>query len=419
MPTPRAWWRLAARSSAAALAVLTTVLAAVIPASPVRAADKTSTVTYTCTGGPVGDTSLTVPISVPDTASGTFEVTWKLPALTLRTAPATATQLLVAGALQVTGGVHADLEVTDTAVAAGATSVPAAQKTSTVTVTAVTGGQITVKPSAEPGSLMFSLADAPAAVTTCTTTGTQSVTVAVGQPGGGSGAGDLVEYTCTDQAQARQEVRIRVTLTMPDSPGAGVPFTIGWTGAYEPGAELKAPAAGLPAGVKLYAHAGISGLPGLTSATGAGTPGAVTPGQVIALPSSVELKATSGRTGSATVRPGAVNIGAQENAPLIECEVKDREALRTYPLTVGAGGADPSATSTPTPTPSPSTTRTRETGPAREPGRSRTPKDGVATGAGGDAGPDGRVFLLTGSALVAFAAAGGLLARRRRASPGT
>jgi hypothetical protein len=45
---------------------------------------------------------------------------------------------------------------------------------------------------------------------------------------------------------------------------------------------------------------------------------------------------------------------------------------------------------------------------------SETPEGGAATGGGADAGPDGRVLVLTGSALVLAAAGGGLLLRTRR-----
>ncbi|WP_433222525.1 hypothetical protein [Microtetraspora malaysiensis] len=44
----------------------------------------------------------------------------------------------------------------------------------------------------------------------------------------------------------------------------------------------------------------------------------------------------------------------------------------------------------------------------------KTPGGGAATGGGADAGPDGRMFVLTGTALVLAAAAGGLVLRARR-----
>ncbi|MET8145933.1 hypothetical protein ABZU32_36990 [Sphaerisporangium sp. NPDC005288] len=44
----------------------------------------------------------------------------------------------------------------------------------------------------------------------------------------------------------------------------------------------------------------------------------------------------------------------------------------------------------------------------------KKPVAGAATGGGGDAGPDGRTFVLVGTSLVAAAGVGGLFLRRRR-----
>ncbi|GAB3162104.1 hypothetical protein GCM10027161_72720 [Microbispora hainanensis] len=43
-----------------------------------------------------------------------------------------------------------------------------------------------------------------------------------------------------------------------------------------------------------------------------------------------------------------------------------------------------------------------------------TPGGGAATGGGGDAGPDARLFVLSGTALMLAAGAGGLVLRARR-----
>ncbi len=84
----------------------------------------------------------------------------------------------------------------------------------------------------------------------------------------------------------------------------------------------------------------------------------------------------------------------------------------------------PTNTPTTTPTsPRPTTTRTRI---VTETPRvtttttksSRTPKAGADTGGGGTMGPDGRMFVLTGSALILAAGIGGLLMRRRTVSKG-
>ncbi|TMR23201.1 hypothetical protein ETD86_08835 [Nonomuraea turkmeniaca] len=56
--------------------------------------------------------------------------------------------------------------------------------------------------------------------------------------------------------------------------------------------------------------------------------------------------------------------------------------------------------------------------PSENTNKSKTPKAGADTGAGGEMGPDGRMFILTGTALVAAAAVGGLVMRRRNATRG-
>ncbi|MEW9554408.1 hypothetical protein [Nonomuraea sp. NPDC050783] len=106
-------------------------------------------------------------------------------------------------------------------------------------------------------------------------------------------------------------------------------------------------------------------------------------------------------------------------------------------LVVGTGTPSSTATSTSTGTPTtttsntPTSTTTSSTPrptrthtevvtvtPSDSPTKrsSRTPKAGADTGGGGLAGPDGRTFILTGTALVAAAAIGGLFLRRRNAA---
>lgn len=400
-------------------------LALLLAPSPAAAnAEKTLVVAYTCTGGPISTTTLNVTLAVPDTATGSFDVTWRLPALTLRAAPAAAAQLQVRGRLAVTGGTHEDLSESGGTVTQGSTGVPAFEVTSTVQVTATTGGQVTIKPATGDGGLEIALSTTPADVTRCSTTSTGSVTVTVGQGGGDPGTGDIVEYTCTPASGAAQTVRIRTTLTLPaTSPRAGEQFTIRWQGAYEGGAELEAPN-GLPTtGLKMYAYASISRLPGLTSATGVAELTGVTVGETIPLPASVDMRTTSQRAGTALVKPASVNFGLLPGEPLIECEPTNPDSLRTYELTIGNGGTTTSPTATPTitPTATPTVTRTAvvtatptEDIDEEEPRRSITPRDGVATGGGGMAGPDGRMFVLAGSALILVAAAGGLAMRRTR-----
>ncbi|MBN6052352.1 hypothetical protein JYK22_10455, partial [Nonomuraea sp. RK-328] len=237
---------------------------------------------------------------------------------------------------------------------------------------------------------------------------------------------DVVQYSCTGDSVPAQTVRIRVTLTMPTSAVVGEQFSITWSGTYEAGSELKVPTAGLGAGASLYAHAGISGLPQLTSATGAGTLGTLTPGQALPLPSTVEMKATASSAGTGSVRPGAINIGTTENAPLIECDVTGAGQLSAYTLTVAAGGTDPDPDSSSSPDASSSDSDTSDfsdSSDSAEPESTRkrssvVPKAGAETGGGGEAGPDGRTLVLGGSALIMAAGVGGLLTRRPRRAAG-
>ncbi|MEN3541264.1 hypothetical protein AAH991_39555 [Microbispora sp. ZYX-F-249] len=239
---------------------------------------------------------------------------------------------------------------------------------------------------------------------------------------------EVVKYECgTDEAAETQDVRINVELTMPDNATAGQQMSIGWRGTYVTGSELRVPAAGLPGGVKLYAYAALTGIEGLTSATGVSEPLSITAGQTIPLPqTAVSMKTTSSRAGEASVRPAAINVGSSPTSPLIECEVRNAGALTPYTLTVAQGSQ---ASTSPTPdaaTTSPKPTRTLTTTvtafasgdadldeeiPAAG-DVDATPAGGAATGGGGEAGPDGRMYVLTGL-VIACAAGAGLLLRRR------
>lgn len=262
-------------------------------------------------------------------------------------------------------------------------------------------------------------------------------------------AAEVVEYECTTDGETEtQNVKINIELTLPDDATAGQQMSIGWHGTYVAGSELMAPAGGLT-GVKLYAYAAFTGIEGLTSATGVSEPLSVTAGQPIPLPETVVgMKTTPPRAGTASVRPAAVNIGPSPTAPLIECEVRYPNALTTYPLTVaGAGQADTSptpddtttstpddtsaspspddttaspspddATASPRPTRTVTTTVTADVSDDEETSAGReldaTPVGGAETGGGGEAGPDGRMYVLTGL-VITLAACAGLLLRRR------
>jgi hypothetical protein len=237
------------------------------------------------------------------------------------------------------------------------------------------------------------------------------------------GDGDVVEYRCKIGEQPiTPNIRVRITLTMPSTaPQVGEQFSIGWTGDFEPGSELEAPAA-VPVGIKMYAYASISGLPGLTSATGVGELGVITAGEPISLPTSVDMRTRSQNPGTASVKPASINFGLTPQNRLVDCEPANSATLKTYPLTIGGGATTPTPSATETeeeePTPREETedepTPQEETEDEPTTRSSQTPEKGAATGAGGEAGPDGRMLVLAGSALLLAAGAGGLTLRRTR-----
>ncbi|WP_181448633.1 hypothetical protein [Nonomuraea aridisoli] len=247
------------------------------------------------------------------------------------------------------------------------------------------------------------------------------------------GAVSVVAYECTVTATGEtQEVSIDVELTVPEQAPVDEQMTIGWQGTYVPGAELVAPDTGLEGEISMYAYAGISGIDGLTSATGVARLGTIVAGDPVPLPeTAVNLLTTPGTPGSGTVHAASVNFGTSPQERLIECEIADTASRTEYPLTVvGADGSptpDTSDSETPetddtedtedtgdtdaTDTPEPEDTE--ETEDTESPERSETPSGGAATGAGGSAGPDGRVLLATGL-LITTAAVTGLALRRPR-----
>lgn len=140
-------------------------------------------------------------------------------------------------------------------------------------------------------------------------------------------------------------------------------------------------------------------------------------------------------TGTFVVKPGqfVIRIGSSTTAAAYTCTVATpaTPASATPPLlTVGvaSASASPSDTGTPTPTPTATPTRTPKpthtvyttvtNTPKSTQQVTKKPVSGAATGGGGDAGPDGRLFVLVGTILVGGAGVGGLLMRRRRPQRG-
>ncbi|MER7505533.1 hypothetical protein AB0L05_34465 [Nonomuraea pusilla] len=397
-----------------------------LTATPAQAATP-KTYTYTCSGGPFTNTSISVTVTPPDsaTAGGNFELALGIPALTLATASQAATNVQVTATLTPTpGSVFDPGAKTGGSVAAGTTSAPLSNVTYKIAVPTGSTGNVSVKP----GELRLALASSSTSVTTCTTTSTEAVTVPIGTGGGGGTTGtDVVQYECTGPTASEvQDVEIKVELTMPTSAKVGEQFAIKWKGTYTTGKELKAPSTGQTISPKIFAYAALTGISGLTSATGDAATGAITAGGIIPLPQTAfDVKTTAHTAGTATVKPAKVNFGVDNNSgnqPAISCTVQNDTALKTYTLTVGAG-TSPTSSSTPTSSPKPTKTTTAyvtvtpsATKSTTKRRSSQTPKAGADTGAGGEMGPDGRVFILTGSALVAAAAVGGLWMRRRGVS---
>ncbi|SEG93254.1 hypothetical protein SAMN05444920_10875 [Nonomuraea solani] len=235
-------------------------------------------------------------------------------------------------------------------------------------------------------------------------------------------AAEVVAYECTTKATGeKQQVSLNVDLTVPAQAAVDVQMTIGWNGTYVTGSELVAPAAGMEGEINLYAYAGISKIENLTSATGVSPIGTIVPGEPIPLPqTSVELKTTPKKPGSGTVHAASFNLGPRPQERLIECEVKDKGDLTEYPLTVtGAGDStapspDPDDTDTETTDPGTDTKdETDVTDPEPEDTVTETPAGGADTGAGGEAGPDGRMVMGTG-VVIMLAAVAGLRLRRPR-----
>jgi hypothetical protein len=205
------------------------------------------------------------------------------------------------------------------------------------------------------------------------------------------------------------------------------------------GSTLVAPTQ-IPAGnqVEIEGHAVASGTAvpvasaNVTAKASATQAVAVPPGGPLPLPTML-VTVVPTTTGTVVVRPdgfvlkaGPAAAGAAQTA-LVTCNpaAVAEAALAQATFTVG-GSASPSPTPTPTPTPTKSATPTPQTTHTvyktvtHEATKTErvTPKGGAATGGGGEAGPDGRLFIGIGSVLILGAVLGGMVLRRRRLTQG-
>src|SRR5690606_11716965 len=396
--------RLAQKTSSALGLVSTFVLLAgsfLLGAAPAQAAllaEKNFTYTCSTTDGPFNNPSITVKLSAPDsvTAGQSFNLTVAIPALTLRTPAAGDTKVSANLTATVTGGTVTPGAKEGAPVAQGQTAVPAGNVTYPIAVTATATGNVTI----DPQNLTLALASAQTNMTTCTTDSTETLQVPIGT-GGGGGDDGVVKYACTVGTETAN-VDIKFTATMPTNARANQEASFTWaTQIQTTGDELKVPATGIPAGTKNFATVKASGAGVPASATGDATITG-TAGQNVTLPSvSIKVKPTT--TGTVTITPRDLMVGAAATGTgIIKCTAPTT-GLPTFTFQVAAASASPSPSPSPTPTKTTTvivteTPTTRTTSPTAR--SSKTPKDGVATGAGGMAGPDGRMFILAGSVLI-------------------
>ncbi|MFI6501908.1 hypothetical protein [Nonomuraea typhae] len=363
---------------------------------------KSKQVSYTCTGNAVSTSaavSVTFSVSV-DTVptTRTFDVSVAVPALTLQTAPTTATTMKVNQAFTVTGGTVETVAKDGGAVTAQSTSVPAKTLTYKVTVPTTTTDKVSVLP------------------------GALTLTV----PSSTGGGDEVAQYNCKISGETDQFVDVKYVITPPTTAKTNEDISFTATLAYDVGSDLLAPTTGLPTGSKLFAHATIAGVTVTTQPTGEATVTAPGADGKINLPSSITLKGKVSTTStSATIKAGNLNFGTTNSSPAIKCELQNAGQLKAYTFTVTAGNGtsqspSPSATTTSaTPKPTKTTTKFVTETPKDNGGKvTKTPKAGADTGGGGGMGPDGRMFILTGSLLILAAGVGGLVMRRRGLSRG-
>ncbi|MEV5895834.1 hypothetical protein [Nonomuraea fuscirosea] len=240
--------------------------------------------------------------------------------------------------------------------------------------------------------------------------------------GGGDTDDDVVAYNCTlpsgTDADYPATVDIKVVMTPPTSASANADASISWTGTIQStGDPLKAPTGFPTTSPKMFVTVKASGAGAPATATGEGTLTNVTAGSNITTLPNVTVKVKPTTTGTVSLTAGDLAFGTSSTSPAIKCTAPTT-GLKAYTFTVGNSTTSPSPTNTsPTPTttsPRPTTTRTATlTVTPTNTRKSQTPKAGADTGAGGTMGPDGRLFILTGTGLVAAAAIGGLVMRRR------
>ncbi|MGR6924153.1 hypothetical protein ACU635_58655 [[Actinomadura] parvosata] len=410
-------------------AVVALVCSIFIVATPTTAsAAVTKSYTYSCqSGGPfAAATALTVSLSAPDTvtAGQSFTLTVTIPQLTLSPAATTTTEAQANLTLTPTGGTMSDTAAKSLGqVSQNQNTVP--QKSITYQITPTSG---VTSVAVRPGPLALSLTSAPNTPTSCTVSSTDALTIPVGTGGGGGTGGEVVTYNCklannatdTDYPAAGAQVDIAVNLSTPSNVTASANATITWSGTVEAtGDPLVVPTNFPTSGGKLFATIKPTGAGAPTTAAGEATLGAVTVGQDFPALPNVIITVKPTTAGTVTMYPGDLALGTSSSSYVLKCTAPTT-GLKAYSFTVASATSTSTSSNSPSPTtttPRPTTTRTSTVTitPSRSTTtrKSTTPKAGADTGAGGTMGPDGRLFILTGTALVGAAAVGGLVMRRR------
>ncbi|MBG0827689.1 hypothetical protein HS041_07925 [Planomonospora sp. ID67723] len=256
-----------------------------------------------------------------------------------------------------------------------------------------------------------------------------------------------VTYTCTGAGSAPATYKFQMDLTGPAAPTPSSTVVATWRiGTAAP--IVTAPSA-IPNTERLVVSGDvvISASPTivpseLRSVAATAPAAAITQGAALQ-PPNLLITMTPTATGVIAVQPDAFDLylvpatGTENGAggELLTCTVSaTAEAaaaallITVKPTTASTG--TPTNTSTGTATPAPTNTATASVKPTitvfetvtAKPSRTRqidrTPDGGASTGGGGDAGPDARVIMLSGALMVAGAAVGGLVLRRRTASRG-
>ncbi|WP_182902886.1 hypothetical protein [Microbispora sp. H10830] len=182
-----------------------------------------------------------------------------------------------------------------------------------------------------------------------------------------------------------------------------------------------------PTGTALTASVAAQGsMPPLPMATLTVTPSTGATSVVLtAKDFKISMVAPAGTGGTTTTTPTALYncVVATTGSTLPAVATIPVTSASASPSASASASASPSASASVSPTPrntrtvyetvfaSPTPAKTKKT---RSVQVENTPGGGAATGGGGDAGPDARLFVLTGVALMLAAGGGGLVLRTRR-----